>query len=66
MESRERKDYKLTMIDVPNEQNKVKQKPDEDKDRTCTDDQEGRGYYYDDAHGYQEYDPEAEDDEFDD
>jgi hypothetical protein len=27
------------------------------------DDQRERGYYYDDAHGYEAYDPESEDDE---
>ena len=27
------------------------------------DDQKQRGYYYDDAHGYKEFDPEQDDDE---
>ncbi len=29
-------------------------------------DQAERGYYYDDAHGYEKFDPDAEDDEEDD
>ena len=28
----------------------------------CSDDQQERGYYYDDAHGYERYDPETDDD----
>lgn len=31
------------------------------KDGTVAEDQKDRGYYYDDAHGYEEYDPEEED-----
>ena len=33
------------------------------KDGTVAEDQRDRGYYYDDAHGYEEYDPEAEEDD---
>lgn len=33
------------------------------KDGTVEDDQKERGYYYDDAHGYEEFDPEEEDDD---
>jgi len=33
------------------------------KDGTVAKDQKERGYYYDDAHGYEEYDPEEEDDD---
>ena len=32
------------------------------KDGTVEEDQKERGYYYDDAHGYEEYDPDEEDD----
>ena len=32
------------------------------KDGTVEEDQTEREYYYDDAHGYEEYEPEAEDD----
>ena len=39
-----------------------KPKPD-DRDPTWAGDQKERGYYYDDAHGYEEYDPESEDEE---
>lgn len=34
-----------------------REKPDND------DSEEKRSYYYDDAHGYEDFDPEAEDDE---
>ncbi len=30
------------------------------KDGTVAEDQKERGYYYDDAHGYEEYEPEEE------
>ena len=33
------------------------------KDGTVAEDQAERGYYYDDAHGYKDFDPEEEDDE---
>ena len=29
------------------------------------DDQQNRGYYYDDAHGYEKFDPEADDEDKD-
>lgn len=35
------------------------------KEGSAAEDQRERGYYYDDAHGYEEYDPEKEDDESD-
>lgn len=44
-------DYKLLMSVPP------KQKPEP------ADKQRERGYYYDDAHGYERYDPEADDDD---
>jgi hypothetical protein len=31
-----------------------------------SDDQKDHKYYYDDAHGYKEFDPDADDDEFED
>lgn len=34
----------------------------EREDQTWKDDQDRRGYYYDDAHGYQKYEPETDDD----
>jgi len=37
----------------------------EKKDGTVAKDQEERGYYYDDAHGYEEYEPESEEPEED-
>ena len=42
------------------------QRPKEKKDGTVEEDQKERGYYYDDAHGYEEFDPEDEenDDQF--
>jgi hypothetical protein len=33
------------------------------KDGTVEEDQKERGYYYDDAHGYEEFDPDVEDDD---
>ena len=38
--------------------------PKQEKDGTVEQDQKRRGYYYDDSHGYEEYD--AEDDKEDD
>jgi len=35
--------------------------PKEKKEGAWENDQKERGYYYDDAHGYEEYDPEEED-----
>ena len=37
-----------------------------DLDASWAKDQQERGYYYDDAHGYKDYYPEIEDEEFDD
>ena len=37
----------------------------EDKNDSWEEDQERRSYYYDDAHGYEIYDPEDEDSEED-
>ena len=53
MESELRIDYKLSM---PENQSKK-------KDGTAADDQKERGYYYDDAHGYENYEPEEEEEE---
>ena len=39
-----------------------KPEPDEKKDNWA-DDQKSREYYYDDAHGYEKYEPEEEEDE---
>ncbi|MBV9214650.1 MAG: hypothetical protein JO053_00620 [Acidobacteria bacterium] len=46
-----------------------KQKPQDESpeiNSTVADDQRDRGYYYDDSHGYEEYDPDDESDEGDD
>jgi hypothetical protein len=46
-----------------------KKKPNEEKEErdadnsTWADDQDERGYYYDDAHGYEKYDPADETDD---
>jgi hypothetical protein len=37
--------------------------PKKKKDATVAKDQKERGYYYDDAHGYEEYEPEVEEEE---
>lgn len=34
-----------------------------DADDKCADDQKKRGYYYDDAHGYETYEPGEDDEE---
>lgn len=34
-----------------------------EKTNSWEDDQEKRGYYYDDAHGYEVYDPDSDEDE---
>ncbi|HMO81739.1 MAG TPA: hypothetical protein PKD24_13195 [Pyrinomonadaceae bacterium] len=42
-----------------NQPDPTKQKP---EDGTLADDQAKRGYYYDDAYGYEDYDPGPDDD----
>lgn len=37
-----------------------KEKEEEPVDNNWVDDQKERGYYYDDAHGYQQFDPESD------
>lgn len=37
------------------------ERPKQEKKGTAEEDQKERGYYYDDAHGYEQFDPEAED-----
>lgn len=44
----------------------VKIEKPEPEDGNWAEDQKERGYYYDDSHGYERYDPESEDDEADD
>ena len=48
------------MPQTPKEKTKPDNKIDND---TWESDQERRGYYYDDAHGYQTFDPDAEDED---
>lgn len=60
-------DYKVSMPTIPRE----KLTPDEREElereqHPVNDDDEDLRYYYDDAHGYRDYDPESDDDEFDD
>ena len=51
-------DYKLSMPKTP--------KPKEDeKEGNWADDQKRREYYYDDAHGYEKYEPSLEEDNAD-
>lgn len=40
--------------------------PKQKKEGTVAEDQEERGYYYDDAHGYENYEPEPEEGEAED
>lgn len=37
--------------------------PDEKDRSSWSEDQQKRGYYYDDAHGYEKYEPEKDDDD---
>jgi len=37
--------------------------PKQEKEGSVEEDQKEHGYYYDDAHGYEEYDPEDEDED---
>jgi hypothetical protein len=39
------------------------EKPKPKSDETVADDQKERGYYYDDSHGYEEFDPEDNEEE---
>ena len=39
--------------------------PRKKKDGTVAEDQDERGYYYDDAHGYEQYEPEDDEPEGD-
>ena len=41
----------------------MQERPKEKKDGTVEEDQKERGYYYDDAHGYEEFDPEEDEPE---
>lgn len=35
-------------------------RPDDEKERPNADGETGRSYYYDDAHGYEDYEPDAD------
>ena len=52
-------DYKGSMTEK--ERSKVEKDKVIKRTETWADDQQTRGYYYDDAAGYEKYDPEAED-----
>ena len=41
----------------------MQEKPKRERPAEDESDRERRSYYYDDAHGYEDYDPEAEDDD---
>jgi hypothetical protein len=41
--------------------NSETEKKDETLKENWADDQKERGYYYDDAHGYEQFDPESDD-----
>ena len=53
-------DYKLMMPREPNSIDKQESET-EALTQTWEDDQHRRGYYYDDAHGYETFDPDEED-----
>jgi hypothetical protein len=56
LERIQRIDYKLSMP----------KNPKEEKEGSVEKDQKEHEYYYDDAHGYEEFDPELEEDESED
>lgn len=49
----------------PNESESSEPKAPNQRHKTWEEDQKKRGYYYDDAHGYQTYDAEDDDDPVD-
>ena len=53
---RVRVDYRVFMQKKPIE-------PEPDDPDSWAEDQKNRDYYYDDAHGYEEYDPEGEEED---
>jgi hypothetical protein len=50
------------MTGTPKEKAKCDE-PESDQEPNWEQDQKERGYYYDDAHGYETFDPEEEEDE---
>ena len=54
------------MADAPNGKRREPEADDHGELPEPDDDHEERSYYYDDAHGYRDFDPESDDDDFDD
>lgn len=50
---------------MPEKSKRESKKPNK-PDNDSVDEKEERSYYYDDAHGYKDFDPEEEDEEFED
>lgn len=48
------KNYKLAMCETPKDETTEQRKPPKDKPKS---------YYYDDAHGYEDFDPEVDEQE---
>ena len=48
---------------MPEKPKEKKELPEKDADSSWEKDQKQRGYYYDDACGYEDYDPEKDEDE---
>ena len=52
------------MPETPKEKPKIEKEEKDTGDKASwSEDQKERGYYYDDAHGYETYDPDEEDEE---
>jgi hypothetical protein len=50
---------------MPETPKEKKDRADESEKSTWAEDQKERGYYYDDSHGYEVYDPDSEADDCD-
>lgn len=53
------------MPSMPKEKEPEKKMPDCGDETSWAEDQKENAYYYDDAHGYETFDPDADDDEDD-
>ena len=54
----------MIMPETPKNKPAAEEKPDKERDTsTWEDDQKRREYYYDDAHGYEVFDPENDDED---
>lgn len=66
MKSGSQEEYKLHMVDAPNGKPREPVADEHGELSEPDDDHEERSYYYDDAHGYRDFDPDSDDDDLDD